>query len=110
MKLQVKGRALVANGELADYIHRRAQFALGRFAGRIANMTVRLSDANGPRGGVDKCCDVRVDAGLSRPVIVRERQSDMHTAVALAVDRAGRTVARMVRLGRRGAARVDLDE
>jgi len=95
MRLHVTGRGLTLTEELLDYVRRRTQFAMGRFSGRIENLTVRLSDVNGPRGGSDKCCDVHVDAGFRKPVIVRERRDDIHAAVALAVDRAGRAVARL---------------
>lgn len=99
MRLHVTGRGLTVTEDLEDYVRRRAQFAMGRFAGTIASLNVRLSDVNGPRGGSDKCCDVRVEAeGLRKPVVVREQQDEIHAAVALAVDRAGRTVARLVRL------------
>jgi hypothetical protein len=47
---------------------------------------------------MDKLCDVRVDIGLSRTVMVRERQAKVHAAVAFAVERAERAVERQLRL------------
>jgi len=80
--------------ELKRHIERRVHFGFGRFATRIRSLTIRLKDSNGPRGGVDQCCDVEVDVGLPQPVVVRERQASMFSAVALAVERAGQAVRR----------------
>lgn len=45
-----------------DDEYREAQkllrFSLSRFAGVITRVTVRFSDVNGPRGGIDKRCRV----------------------------------------------------
>lgn len=76
---------------LKDYVKRRMHFHLGRFAG--------------PRGGIGKCCDIRLDAGLGRAVIVRERRDNLHTAVALAVERVQRAVQRQLNLARPSARR-----
>jgi hypothetical protein len=53
---------------------------------------------NGARGGVDTCCAIRIWAGLARPVVVRERQATVESAVALAVGRAERALQRHLRL------------
>ena len=58
---------------------------------------IRVADVNGPRGGVDKCCDIRVDVGLRQPVIVRERQANLHVAVAFAMERAERAIQRQLK-------------
>ncbi|WP_437735306.1 hypothetical protein [Sorangium sp. So ce1335] len=42
---------------------------LGRFAPRIERLTVRFTDVNGPRGGVDVECDVKVVLS-GRPSVV----------------------------------------
>ena len=107
MRLRLSGRGVKLSAELKNYVTRRLHFSLGRFAGRIRSLSIHLSDINGPRGGIDKVCDIRVDVGFRKPVIVRERQANIHTAVAFAVDRAERVVQRHLRLastGGRGGA------
>ena len=99
MKMRLTAHGVELSGELKDFVHRRIDFSLGRLAGRIKSLTVRLADINGPRGGVDKCCDIRIDAGFRQVVIVREQQATIQAAVALAVDRAERAVQRQLRLG-----------
>ena len=98
MKIRLKTHGIELSADLHDYVRRRAHFSLGRFAGRIKSLSIRLADINGPRGGIDKLCDVRVDVGHGEPVMVRERQVSIHAAVAFAVERAERAVQRQLRL------------
>lgn len=81
--------------ELADLARRRLEFALGRFGGRIRSVTVRLGDVNGPRGGVDKTCVVKIRLDASkRLVVIEDADADATLAIDRAADRASRTVAR----------------
>ena len=98
MRLRLAARGIELSADLNDYVRRRAHFSLGRFAGRIRSLSIRLTDVNGPRGGIDKLCDIRVDVGLRQEVIVRERQTSIHGAVAFAMDRAERAVQRQLKL------------
>jgi putative sigma-54 modulation protein len=94
MNLRLATRGIELTADLNDYIKRRVHFAMGRFAGKIKSVSIRLVDVNGPRGGIDKCCDIRVNVGLRREVIVREQQASIHAAIAFAVERADRAVQR----------------
>jgi putative sigma-54 modulation protein len=102
MKLRLVSRGIDLTAALKDYVRRRVHFALGRFAGRIRSVSVHLVDVNGPRGGIDKCCDIRVNIGPRQEVIVRERQANIHAAVAFAVERADRAVRRQLQSGNTG--------
>lgn len=99
MKFQVTARGgLDLSPALREHVRQRIHFALSRFSGRIERVSVRLADVNGPRGGLDKVCAIRVDAKLKNPVIVREIQDDVHSAVAAAAGRAERGIERRLRL------------
>ncbi|HVJ92362.1 MAG TPA: HPF/RaiA family ribosome-associated protein [Labilithrix sp.] len=55
--------------EIERYVHARMGAKLGAVADRIERLTVRFDDVNGPRGGVDKRCRVKVVlAGLDSVV------------------------------------------
>lgn len=97
MKLRLAARGLGLSTELKAHVERRVHFNLGRFAGKIRCLSIRLADINGPRGGLDKGCDIRVDLGLGQQLIVRERQASVQAAVAFALDRAERAVQRQVK-------------
>ena len=94
MKLTIRTRHLHLTPELQDQIRRRLGFALGRVAAAIRAIEVTLTDINGPRGGADKQCRVRV-RGPGLPGIVIEHVGvDTLATVALAADRAERVVLR----------------
>jgi hypothetical protein len=76
---------------------RRLEFTLGRFAGRVRSLTVRLTDVIGPGGGPDKKCMIAVR--LTRPrrvIVIDDVDTDHDVAVSRAVERTSRAVARAV--------------
>jgi len=105
LKLNLSAHGVEVPPDLREFVHRRAHFGLGRFAGRIRAITVRLADVNGPRGGLDKCCDVRVDAGLPSEIFVREQQDSLYSAVSHAMERAERALRRRISLAKPGGKR-----
>ena len=98
MRLDVTTHEIELTPDLREQVKRRIHFALGRFSARIKTVSVCLADVNGPRGGVDKCCVVRIQAGLRRAVVIREQHSDVHAAIAIAADRAQRSMTRQLHL------------
>ena len=97
MRLRLTTRGIERTADLNDYVSTRVHFALGRFVGKLRSVSIRLFDVNGPRGGVDKGCEIRVEIEHSQEVIVRERQSNIHAAVAFAVERTERAVERQLK-------------
>lgn len=84
-----------SDASLADLIRRRFAFALGRFDGRVRSVTVRLTDVNGPRGGVDKQCRVTAHLrGGARAIVLEDIDADAAVAVDRVADRTARAVAR----------------
>jgi len=53
MKIDIRFRDLDASNALKNHATRRLQFGLRRFGHAINGVTLRVSDVNGPRGGVD---------------------------------------------------------
>lgn len=65
-----------------DYIRRKLGMKLGKFGADIERISVRVEDVNGPRGGVDQRCRIKVVLrGL--PSVLVERVSD---AAQVAID------------------------
>lgn len=87
-------RILSANLEEAvrSYIQRRLQFSLGRFAGRVGRVRVRITDINGPRGGADQLC--RISAELlpwGMMLVHKAVDSDLFAAIGRATEGIGRS-------------------
>ncbi len=83
-----------------DRIHARVGRKLGKFAHHIERASVRLFDVNGPRGGEDAGCRMKVVLS-GTPSVVAERTAKTPTA---AFDRAVDSAERAVR---KAVSRVD---
>lgn len=92
MNLDIRGEKYAVSEELETYIERRLRFALGRFDGHIGRVSVRISDINGPRGGVDKRCRIEVSLIPRGVVRVKGLDRDPFALVAIVAKRAGRGV------------------
>jgi putative sigma-54 modulation protein len=94
------------------YVTRRLSFALGRFVDVIDSVVVRLEDINGPRGGIDKLCRIKVKIiGQKKPLIVEIVDLEIRAAIDMAADRIGRAVARNIgrRSDRRSSVQLGMD-
>lgn len=87
----------VIGGEVTDEDREAIALKLGRklgkFASSIERISVRLSDANGPKGGRDQIVRIKVVLSGRPSVMVEERDA----AFPLAVDRAANAAALAVR-------------
>jgi ribosome-associated translation inhibitor RaiA len=72
----------------------RSEFVFRRLAWLISKATVSLSDINGPRGGVDKRCQVEVQVDRTRTVVATSIARDWRGAIDLALAKAVKTLVR----------------
>ncbi|MEN6497551.1 MAG: HPF/RaiA family ribosome-associated protein, partial [Thermoguttaceae bacterium] len=77
MQTTITARNLRLTKELRQQIMRRLQFALGRFAPRIQAVAVAISDENGPRGGPDKRCQLRITTRGAGELILQRQGADL---------------------------------
>lgn len=108
MQLEMRGVNYELNDELKVHIERRMRFALGRFAARIGRLTVRLTDVNGLRGGIDKHCRITVDLAPRGTVMIEGAGDDPFALIADAAKRACRAVRKDLERRRRRHPRVPL--
>ncbi|MEW5966138.1 MAG: ribosome-associated translation inhibitor RaiA [Pseudomonadota bacterium] len=94
MHIDIRAQGFPLTEALREHAGRRIAFALSRFHDRMERVAVRLADDNGPRGGVDKRCQVRVHLRGLPEVVITEMSEDIYAAIDRAADRAGRTLAR----------------
>jgi hypothetical protein len=89
-------------GDVRELAQARLSAALRRLSSRVPRVTVQLSDVNGPRGGVDKHCQLELHTAGAGKVIVRSVASEWRTAFEDALARALRLLPRLLhRLPRR---------
>jgi hypothetical protein len=79
-----------------NHIARKLGMKLGKFASSIERITVRLSDANGPKGGRDQICQIKVVLSGLPSIVVEERAAALHTATERAMKATALVVRRSV--------------
>lgn len=101
MKIDIQARDFSLTDALRSHAERRLSFAMSCCSDHIQRVEIRLSDINGPRGGADKCCRLRVVLSGLPDVLIEDIEADLYVAINRATDRAGRTLVR--KLGRQQA-------
>lgn len=69
---------------------------MSRFQGGGLRIKVRLSDVNGPKGGVDMYCHLQICVGGLPDIFVEDTEANLYAAVNRAAERAGRTLQRQL--------------
>jgi ribosome-associated translation inhibitor RaiA len=87
--------------KLRKQIQARVDRRLGKFAPHIERVTVRFEDQNGPRGGVDTVCRIKVVLSGLPSVVANEIANDPGKAFNRADDRVARAVKRAVGRGQK---------
>ncbi len=106
MNIDIQGLGFPVTTALADHARRRLRFGLIRHSDRIRRIVVRLGDMNGPRGGEDKFCRIRVYL-LDAPVaVVCDIGADLYAVIDRTADRVGRVVVKLLDRSRSGRQRV----
>lgn len=101
--LNVRTDGVPISESLRDEARARMGAKLGKYAERIERLTVRFEDENGPRGGVDTLCRVKVVLSGLDSVVFEARAREAGEAMRLAAAGVERAVKRT--LGRIGGGR-----
>jgi len=96
MHIDIQARHFTLTDALRSHAEHRLRLALTCCDDHIQRIVIRLSDINGPRGGVDKHCHIQVVLAGLPDVIIEDTEADMYVAINRAADRAGRTLVRRV--------------
>ena len=97
---------LTVTDEERDHIRRRLGEKLGRYAGSVERVSVRLRDINGPRGGVDVMCRIKVVLSALPSLVVEHQATTLRPAVSAALAAVERSVRRALQRQRTRPIRV----
>jgi len=78
------------------YIRQRLGMKLGKYAPSIERVTVRVEDVNGPRGGVDHLCRIKVVLTGLPSVVFQSQAVSVEAAINGALTGVERAVRRSV--------------
>jgi hypothetical protein len=80
--------------QLRELSVERVRFSLRRLSALVPRAKVQFSDVNGPRGGVDKRCQVELSTETGGTVVIASLASDWRTALDRSLRRATRVLIR----------------
>ncbi|MES0873647.1 HPF/RaiA family ribosome-associated protein [Sinimarinibacterium thermocellulolyticum] len=101
MQIETRSKGFPLTEGLRQHIRQRLRFAFNRIAARVKRVVVHLSDVNGPRGGPDKRCQLRVQLERQPEVVIEDTRDDLYAAVDQASERAAQSVTRRLAKQRR---------
>ena len=84
MQIITHSRTFENTDELRERVERRLRFALDGFRDHVQTAHVQLEDVNGPRGGVDKRCQISVTVHGAGILMVRASAATVSSAVSRA--------------------------
>jgi len=93
--MQVIFESRDANGaQMRELSVERVRFALRRLTTFVPHAKVQFSDINGPRGGMDKRCQVELKTDNAGTVVISSLARDWRTALDRSLRRATRVLTR----------------
>lgn len=102
--ISIRARSIDWTGELQEKVERRISFAVDRYKTQVRQISVYLADVNGPRGGVDKICQITASLDRGTPVRILEEGIEIEPMVNRAVSKLGYRIARKLQRRRQTAA------
>jgi putative sigma-54 modulation protein len=96
MHIDIQSPHFSVTRAMRSHTDRQLHLALTFSNEHIRRIVVRLSDINGPRGGPDKCCHLRITLFGLHDVIIEDVEADLYVAINRAASRAARSIRRHV--------------
>jgi len=94
MKIDITMQQTCSDNNISCHVARRVRFALSRFGTSIQIIKVRVTDINGPKGGVDTRCVASVKLASAGEVVVQGEGQNIFSALNYCLSRASRTISR----------------
>jgi ribosome-associated translation inhibitor RaiA len=92
MEVIIRSKTSEINQSLHDHINRRVDFALGRFSQLIDFVRVDLIDLNGPKGGLDRHCEVKIKFIRHGLIVGKATDTTFVASISHALERAANQV------------------
>ena len=105
----ITGNGTGLGSNVYEFGKRHTRSAFKRYARRIAQIAIRLTDVNGVRGGIDKECCIQMRLVPKGRLVARARDANVYAALTLAVERAVRLLDRKLKR-RRSLTRFRMEE
>ena len=97
MRFDITFRNLESSRKIINYIEHKISLTFSRSKHKIEEAKIILSDINGPKGGIDKQCQIILTLARSKPIVVSETQENFHQAIGRCFYRASQCLNRKLK-------------
>jgi putative sigma-54 modulation protein len=97
MLIDTRAMGFALTDAIQRHVESRVESALGPVAAWVLNVTARVDDVNGDRGGIDKRCTLVASFRGRGLAVVEALNADLYTAVDEAASRLRRSAVRAVK-------------
>lgn len=94
MFVKIHAQGFKLSEALSDYSDSKVRLALGLYRDKIRRVDIFLADVNGPKGGEDMMCKIKIKSDGHAPVLAQETSKDMYDAINICSHRIKRAVGR----------------
>jgi ribosome-associated translation inhibitor RaiA len=94
--ISIRVHGIELTDELRKEVKRSVAFAVDRYDRQLHDVTVYLTDLNGPKGGVDKLCQITANLSRGNAVLILEKGTGILPTVNRAAHRLGPRVGRNI--------------
>ncbi len=95
MRLCLTVKGVAKTPTMDRLLQHKLHYAFDQFGRWVQGVTLAVEDMNGPKGGVDKRCRVKVSVPRHPVVVVEGRGAELVAVVNDAIDRAAQALARL---------------
>ncbi|MBC8317284.1 MAG: HPF/RaiA family ribosome-associated protein [Desulfobulbaceae bacterium] len=107
MKIDITMQQTCSDNTISCQVARQVRFALSRFGTALQIIKVRITDINGPKGGIDTRCVVSVKLASAGEVVVQGDGENIFSALSYCLSRADRTISRSLARRRDAPIRIN---
>jgi len=101
MKINIRSNGILITEELRQHIERTLAFSVDAFQEHLDSISLFLADLNGPRGGMDKLCQVTARFKNGKRARIHQTGTDLEAAIKNAADRLKHRISRTLSRAKR---------
>jgi ribosome-associated translation inhibitor RaiA len=97
MRIWIKDKQKQIGSSATEHIMDKVEAAFSKFGQHVVSVDLIIEDVNGPRGGIDKKCQLLVNIRGMKSVVVSTKKASASRAIAKAIAKAKRTTNRKLK-------------
>ncbi len=95
MRFDITIQKTSSDNQISHQVRKKTRAALNRFSTSIQTVTIRITDTNGPKGGVDTQCTLSIKLITTGEVVAQKKGENVYAALNQCLHNATRLINRL---------------